>query len=151
MPTPIATITNLFADVDFGSRKSGLATVGYRLVRDDDTDSVARTTVGVFEVGTTTGQYAVIIPSVPTDAVLIQWDTGDVPLRFANETLVDILHTENNRKRLFNREETNPGTGVLTQFDDDGSTPLFTADIFEDVAAATPYNNAGINRRNELT
>ena len=54
-------------------------------------------------------------------------------------------------KLLKNRTETNPNTGVMTVFDDDDSTPLLTADIFEDVAGTQPYQGKGIDRKNRLT
>jgi hypothetical protein len=63
-------------EVDFGSAHAGLGTVGYRLYKNDDTDSVARTTTGVIEIGTSTGQYGVPSVTVPDDAVGVQWDTG---------------------------------------------------------------------------
>lgn len=54
-------------------------------------------------------------------------------------------------KILRNRTETNPATGIMTVYDDDGVTPLLTAALYEDVAAATPYDGtAGSNRRNRL-
>lgn len=41
-------------------------------------------------------------------------------------------------KMLRNKLVTDPATGVMTLYDDDGS-PLLTADIFEDAAGTTPY------------
>ena len=66
--------TQPWFDVDFGPSQTGLATVGYRLYRNDGTDSVARTTTGVVEVGD--GAYGVPSVNVPDDAAGIQWDTG---------------------------------------------------------------------------
>jgi len=55
------------------------------------------------------------------------------------------------RKILKNRTETNPATGVMTIYDDDGTTPLYTANLYTDVAGATPYaGTAAVNRRNAL-
>lgn len=54
------------------------------------------------------------------------------------------------RKVLTNRLETNPSTGVLTLYDDDG-TVLLTADIFEDVGAIQAYQGTGAERREKLT
>ncbi len=84
----MAAITNMFLEVNFGSGYSGLATVGYRLYQDDDTDSVARTTTGVFEIGTNTGNYGVVVPSIPDNAVGIEWDTGGGSPVYATEDLV---------------------------------------------------------------
>lgn len=56
------------------------------------------------------------------------------------------------RKLLKNRTETNPATGVMTVYDDDGTTPLYTANLYTDVAGATLYaGTAAVNRRNALT
>ena len=67
-------VTQSWFEVSFGSSKSGIGTVGYRLYQDDGTDSVARTTSGVIEIGN--GVYGVPNVSVPDDAVGIEWDTG---------------------------------------------------------------------------
>lgn len=55
------------------------------------------------------------------------------------------------RKILKNRTETDPATGVMTVYDDDGTTPLYTANLYTDVAGATAYaGTAAVNRRNAL-
>jgi len=50
-----------------------------------------------------------------------------------------------------NRLETNPTTGTLTIYDDDGVTPLLSGAIYEDVAGSTPYQGSGVDRRDTLT
>ena len=79
----------VFLEVNFGAAYSGLATVGYRLYQSDGSDSVARTTVGVIEIGTNTGNYGCIVPSVPDNAVGIEWDTGGGSPVYATESLKD--------------------------------------------------------------
>jgi hypothetical protein len=54
-------------------------------------------------------------------------------------------------KLLKNKTITDPVTGIITVYDDDDSTPLFTANIFENVAGTQPYQGQGIDRRNRLT
>jgi hypothetical protein len=54
-------------------------------------------------------------------------------------------------KILRNRTETDPVSGVMTVYDDDGITVLFTANIWENVAATTPYAGNAVNRRDRLT
>lgn len=49
-----------------------------------------------------------------------------------------------------NKMITDPATGVLTVYDDDGSTPLMTANIFKDAAGTVPYNGTGAERRERL-
>ena len=53
-------------------------------------------------------------------------------------------------KLLRNKVETNPATGVMTVYDDNGSTPLYTANVYEDVAGTTPFDGGGANRRDRL-
>ena len=57
------------------------------------------------------------------------------------------------QKILTNRSETNPNTGIMTVYDDDDTTPLLTANIFEDVAGGTAYNTGSrkIDRRNRFS
>ena len=49
-----------------------------------------------------------------------------------------------------NKMITDPATGVLTVYDDDGYTPLMTANIFKDAAGTVPYNGTGAERRERL-
>lgn len=54
------------------------------------------------------------------------------------------------RKILQNKTQTDPVTGIMTVFDDDGITVLFTANIWENVAGTTPYQGDGVDRREAL-
>lgn len=68
------------------------------------------------------------------------------------ELAVELAQITLVKKLLKNRTETNPATGIMTVYDDDGTTPLLTANIYADVAGATPYDGtAGVNRRNALS
>ncbi len=49
-----------------------------------------------------------------------------------------------------NKMITDPNTGILTVFDDDGVTPLVSGNIFEDVVASQVYRGRGIERRERL-
>lgn len=49
-------------------------------------------------------------------------------------------------KILRNKMITNPATGVMTFYDDDGS-PLMTAQLYEDAAGTQPYRGQGAERR----
>ena len=52
---------------------------------------------------------------------------------------------------LKNKQITDPATGVMTVYADDGTTVLFQADVFNDAAGTQPYDGtAGINRRDGL-
>jgi hypothetical protein len=52
---------------------------------------------------------------------------------------------------LKNKQVTDPATGVMTVYADDGTTVLFQADVFNDAAGTQPYDGtAGINRRDGM-
>jgi len=54
------------------------------------------------------------------------------------------------RKILKNYTETDPVTGIMTVFDDDKVTVLFTANIWENIAQTTPYAGNAVNSREAL-
>lgn len=54
-------------------------------------------------------------------------------------------------KILTNKTITDPNTGLMTIYDDDDTTPLLTASLFEDAAAAIPYRGRGAERREKLS
>jgi hypothetical protein len=51
---------------------------------------------------------------------------------------------------LRNKTITNPATGVMTVYDDDGTTPLLAADLWEDAAGTVAYDGTGAQRRDRL-
>ena len=55
------------------------------------------------------------------------------------------------RKILDNRLHTDPATGKMTLYDDDGTTPIREWDIFEDIAGTQPYRSQGTERRDPPT
>jgi hypothetical protein len=55
------------------------------------------------------------------------------------------------RKAAFNRVHTDPGTGIMTIYDDDDSTPLKSGNIYEDTSGTQAYRGQGLERRNKLT
>lgn len=50
-----------------------------------------------------------------------------------------------------NKTITDSGSGVMTVYDDDGVTPLFTAKLYEDVSGTQAYRGQGADRRERLT
>ena len=133
--------------VSFGSNKTGLATVGYRFVDATGGDAVARTTVGVYEIGG--GAYGVQAPLPPASALSIEWDTGEATPIYAHDDLLDYF----NKKVLINRQQTDPGTGVRTIFEEDDATAMVAGNVFEDVGATTPYSATaeGIDRSDRMS
>jgi hypothetical protein len=53
-------------------------------------------------------------------------------------------------KLLRNKVTTNPTTGVMTIYADNGSDVLYTANVYEDVAGSVPFDGSGANRRDRL-
>lgn len=53
-------------------------------------------------------------------------------------------------KILRNKTVTNPTNGLMVVFDDDGVTPLFTAQLYEDVGETQPYRGQGAEVRERL-
>jgi hypothetical protein len=53
-------------------------------------------------------------------------------------------------KILQNKTITNPNTGQIIVFDDDGITPLLTANLFEDADGLQAYRGQGAERRERL-
>lgn len=52
---------------------------------------------------------------------------------------------------LRNKTKTDPATGIMTVYADDGTTVLFTANVFNDAAGATAYDGTGgINLKDRL-
>ena len=78
--------------------------------------------------------------------------TMDATLTSMASTLTALgVTTETLRKLMQNRMETNPTTGVMTIYDDDDTTPILTANIFEDILAAQIYRGRGMERRDRLS
>lgn len=53
-------------------------------------------------------------------------------------------------KILRNKFVTDPNTGVATLYDDDGSTVLMTANLYEGITTSQPYRGQGAERRERL-
>jgi len=72
--------------VNFGKSKTGLeGTVGYTLYNTNETEKQARTTSGVYELGTSTGIYACNITLDIDWNGTILWDTGEATPSYATE------------------------------------------------------------------
>lgn len=54
------------------------------------------------------------------------------------------------QKILRNKMITDPATGMLTIYDDDGVTVLLSGHIYKDAAGSVPYNGTGAERRERL-
>jgi hypothetical protein len=72
----------------------------------------------------------------------------------AEETLVAVWNglacCTLNTKLLRNKQITDPVTGKMTVYDDDGTTVLLQGDLFEDALGSIPYRGQGAERRERL-
>ena len=62
----------------------------------------------------------------------------------------ELLQINDSNKILKNKTITDPVAGTLTVFEDDGITPLYVVNIWENVAGTTPYAGQAVNRRERL-
>lgn len=89
--------------------------------------------------------------TAPLDAAGVRTAVGLATANLDTQLAAELAQATLARKILKNRTETDPVTGIMTVYDDDGTTPLYTANLYTDVAGATPYaGTAGVNRRNAL-
>ena len=72
--------------VNFGGRKSGLATVGYALYDAENNLTRARTTDGITEIGSV-GIYQALIEIDDLFIGTVLWDTGDASILYASENV----------------------------------------------------------------
>lgn len=75
------------------------------------------------------------------------WST-ELPGAYASGTAGSLLSIV--AKILRNKTVTDPATGVMTVYDDDGTTPLFTAQLHEDVGETQTYRGQGAEVRGKL-
>ncbi|MDB4337533.1 hypothetical protein OAA09_00785 [bacterium] len=113
----------LLKNVNFGTGKSGLATVGYRLIDSAGTLSGSRTTAGVGELLAGTGIYSASIYFSTNFSGSILWDTGASSPAYATEEynpqpeqIAFIKSIEGGRWKLNSTDNT------MTFYEDDNTT-----------------------------
>lgn len=92
-------------------------------------------------------------------AIIITNNSSIVPMDSSISTRVwkntdgadALLKIQTQDKLLKNKTVTDPVSGIMTVYDDDDATPLFTANIWENVAATTAYDGNAINRKDRFT
>jgi len=127
---------------------------------DDAVVTVTKITTGLYKAALTLPELdpgdvaslriAATVSEVAAGAVVWQ-DTAQTPIDAA---LTGIGSVDDKAalavKLLRNKVTTDAASGEMTVYDDDGTTVLFTADIYEDVAGTTPYEGTSINRKDRL-
>jgi len=114
---------------------------------------------GGVPVVTTLGTYQVNVNyTVPVQAQGINTSGTPAPTAvenaaavWAHATAVNLLDKVNLASYILrNKTVTNPNTGVMTIYADDGVTPLLTAQLHEDVAQTQTYRGQGAEVRGRL-
>ncbi len=126
---------DLWLEVEFGSDKTSLATVGYRQYKNDGTDAVARTTTGVVEIGG--GAYGCVV-TINSLTVGVEWDTGEGTPIYAHEDIQELINSDKLHDSAFNRRKWDKTADTVTIYADDGTTPLYVFDGNADLSELTP-------------
>jgi len=97
-----------------------------------------------------------VLPLAPPDLVYLAPPTADsvsenVWGRVLNTGESASVVMEIMEKVLRNKMVTNPATGDIIVYEDDGTTPFLSASLFEDADATQPYRGEGADRRERLT
>ena len=123
---------NLVKSVNFGSGKSGLETVGYRLLHTDGTLSGSRVTSGVGEIISSSGIYSASIYVTAEFSGSILWDTGEGSPTFATED-----YNGNDYKIDFTRNVTtgrwqiDKATNEMIFYKEDNTTEVARYSLFD--------------------
>jgi hypothetical protein len=95
----------------------------------------------------TSGGYTVFAPNTRSNlAEVVEVGTSGL----TSEESTDLARIETVEKVLRNKTVTDPDSGVQIIYDDDSATPLFQADLYEDVSGEQPYRGQGAERRDRL-
>ena len=123
-----------------------------------------RTVDGGTLVGGAGGQPVAVTPGTqvvlnrPADAFGVSTSGAPTPTAsevasavWAHSSATDLLSkVEVAQIILRNKTITNPATGTMTVFADDGVTPLLVANLYEDAGAMQPYRGQGAEHRGRL-
>lgn len=131
-----------------------------------DSDVVIDTASSVAEQSEAKGSYLAEVSSALRGAHLaVAFDSGtavaaqyvylsdDTALVHRTGNYADVVAAEQVeliRKAEQNKQVTNPVTGTLVVYDDDGTTPLMEADLFETPAEVQRYRGQGAEVRGRL-
>lgn len=138
--------SELVKTVNFGSTKSGLSHVGYRLISFSGAVTTERTESGVYETVSGSGIYAALIEFSSGFRGTILWDTGEDPAAFAAEEYNHAVNGSTVLQQMngiveqinFIRAMTagrwclDKDTATMSFYDESGSQLLMTYTLFDD-------------------
>jgi hypothetical protein len=135
--------------IDMGGAAGGLSVRGYH------GGLTLRNKTGASSVSVDMASGQLILEATVTNGTIVARGIGKLLDSSVGATVVDEM-VDPRRLTLIekiqrNKLETDPTAGTLTIYDDDGVTPLVTANIYEDVAGTQTYQGQGVDRRDRLT
>lgn len=103
----------------------------------------------------TVGDFSVLVKQLSSSRAQLLAGTGSptdiADAVWAHSTAADLTAKMTlASKVLRNKTITDPTTGVMTVYDDDGSSVLFTANIYEGSDTSQAYRGLAVNRRERL-
>lgn len=164
-------LADLIASGDLDGTLTGIASLTAALTGNGTAAGSTMTGIGFMEADITTAGGALTVGAIASavwDEVLASHSTpGSTGAALSSagsagdpwSTILPGSYTGSQAGALFyviqqilkNKQITDPATGVMTVYADDGTTVLFQADVFNDAAGTEPYDGtAGINRRDGL-
>lgn len=95
--------------------------------------------------------YVGIIPTNSAGGQIIETGVSGLTAEESTKLNQTFTNTDILRKLQINKLVTDPDTGILTIYDDDDVTPLYSGNIYEDALATQLYRSQGLERRERLT
>ena len=91
------------------------------------------------------------LATVSPHTVMLEWQKPEHVITIDMPETVDSDRLARVEKLLRNKTVTDPDLGTITVYDDDNTTPLLAAELFEDAGGTQAYRGKGADRRDRLT
>lgn len=90
------------------------------------------------------------LATVSPHTVMLEWQKPEHVITIDMPETVDSDRLARVEKLLRNKTVTDPDLGTITVYDDDNTTPLLAAELFEDAGGTQAYRGKGADRRDRL-
>jgi hypothetical protein len=90
------------------------------------------------------------LPTVNPHTVMLEWQKPEHVITIDLPETIDSDRLARVEKLLRNKTVTDPDLGTITVYDDDNTTPLLAAELFEDAGGTQAYRGKGADRRDRL-
>jgi hypothetical protein len=136
---------NLIKTVNFGTSKTGVSTVGYKLYNASGVQSGSRITSDVGEVTSNSGIYSASIHVSEGFTGYVLWDTGEGTPVFASEDIDNVINTltlvsssvDFTKHMTSGRWKLDTSENQMIFYKEDNSTVLATFNLFDSDGSAT--------------